>query len=79
MRALTHQGVHEKGPTLRTGQTHVQRYLPQPLLRVGNAELQPHSITNHHRLALADAARAYAPFDRKLDACHKVVLRSGAP
>jgi threonine dehydrogenase-like Zn-dependent dehydrogenase len=68
----------EKGLTFRTGQTHVQRFLPQLLEHIGNGELQPHSIISH-RFALEDAARAYELFDKKLDDCRKVVLRPGAP
>jgi threonine dehydrogenase-like Zn-dependent dehydrogenase len=68
----------EKGLTLRLGQTHVQRFLPELLEHIGNGRLQPHAIVSH-RLALEDAARGYELFDKKHDGCRKVVLRPGAP
>ena len=37
----------EKGLTLRTGQTHVQRYMPELLERIGEGELDPGVIVSH--------------------------------
>lgn len=60
--------------TLKTGQTHVQRYL-QPLLeRVMNGEIDP-SFVITHRLPLDEAAQGYDMFLRKKDDCVKVVLK----
>jgi threonine dehydrogenase-like Zn-dependent dehydrogenase len=60
--------------TLRTGQTHVQRYM-QPLLdRVQKGEIDP-SFVITHRLSLDEAPAGYKMFRDKEDACIKVVLR----
>jgi len=40
--------------------------------------LKPDLIISHH-MALEDAARAYAMFDKKEDDCRKVVLTPSAP
>jgi threonine dehydrogenase-like Zn-dependent dehydrogenase len=59
--------------TLRTGQTHVQRYLRPLLERIENGDIDP-SFVITHRLPLEDAARGYRMFRDKEDACVKVVL-----
>lgn len=62
-----------KGLSVKTGQTHMQRYMA-PLLRTIEQELIDPSFIITHRLALDDAADAYAKFDAKQDGCIKVVL-----
>ena len=63
-----------KGLTMRTGQTHTQRYL-QPLLeRVQKGEIDP-SFVITHRLKLDDGPGAYRMFRDKKDGCIKVVLK----
>jgi threonine dehydrogenase-like Zn-dependent dehydrogenase len=63
-----------KGLTMKTGQTHVHRYL-QPLLeRVQNGEIDPSFIITH-RLPLEEAPHAYEIFKHKKDNCIKVVLK----
>jgi threonine dehydrogenase-like Zn-dependent dehydrogenase len=60
--------------TVKTGQTHVQRYL-QPLLeRIQKGEIDPRFVITH-RLRLDDAPDAYEAFKHKLDDCMKVVLK----
>lgn len=60
--------------TIKTGQTHVQRYM-QPLLeRIQNGEIDPAGIITH-RLPLDDAPQAYDMFKNKQDECIKVVLK----
>jgi len=60
--------------TIKTGQTHVQRYM-QPLLeRIQNGEIDP-SFVITHRLKLSDAAKGYSIFQQKEDECIKVVLK----
>jgi threonine dehydrogenase-like Zn-dependent dehydrogenase len=67
--------VMNRSLTIKTGQTHVHRYL-QPLLgRIEAGELDPSFIITH-RLDLADAPEAYAMFANKQDECIKVVLRA---
>jgi len=66
-----------KGLTLKTGQTHVQRYM-QPLLeRIERGEIDPAFIITH-RLPLDDAPAAYRLFRDKQDGCVKVVMQPGA-
>jgi threonine dehydrogenase-like Zn-dependent dehydrogenase len=62
-----------KGLTLRTGQTHVQRYM-QPLLeRIQNDEIDP-SFVITHRMPLEEAPKGYDIFLNKQEDCVKVVL-----
>ena len=63
-----------KGLTLKSGQTHVQRYL-QPLLeKIENGEIDPSEIITHNR-PLEEAPELYAKFRDKEDGCVKVVLK----
>jgi threonine dehydrogenase-like Zn-dependent dehydrogenase len=62
-----------KGLTLKTGQTHMMRYM-QPLLeRVQKGEIDP-SFVITHKLPLDSAPEAYRLFRDKQDECIKVVL-----
>jgi threonine dehydrogenase-like Zn-dependent dehydrogenase len=63
----------DKGLTLAMGQTHVQKYLPELLNFIEEGKLEPDIIISH-RMKLADAAKGYEIFDKKQDACRKVVL-----
>jgi threonine dehydrogenase-like Zn-dependent dehydrogenase len=68
--------VMNRSLTIRTGQTHVQRYM-QPLLeRIQNGDIDPAAIITHH-LPLEDASHAYEIFKHKDDHCVKVVLHPG--
>jgi threonine dehydrogenase-like Zn-dependent dehydrogenase len=60
--------------TLKTGQTHVQRYLKQLLDRVQKGEIDP-SVIITHRLPLDEAPEAYKMFRDKQDECVMVVLK----
>jgi threonine dehydrogenase-like Zn-dependent dehydrogenase len=66
--------VVAKGLTIRTGQTHVHRYLKPLLERIEKDEINPAEIITH-RLTLDDAPEAYETFRKKEDACVKVVLK----
>lgn len=67
--------VFNKALTIRTGQTHVQRYL-QPLLdRIVQGQVDP-SFVISHRLSLEEGPQAYQIFSREKDRCTKVVLRA---
>ena len=59
--------------TIRTGQTHVQRYMKQLLARIEKGEIDPSFIISH-RMKLDDAPAAYRMFRDKVDDCIKVVL-----
>jgi threonine dehydrogenase-like Zn-dependent dehydrogenase len=60
--------------TLKTGQTHVQRYLKPLLERVQKGEIDP-SVIITHRMPLDEAPAAYRMFRDKQDECVKVVLK----
>ena len=63
-----------KALTLKTGQTHVQRYM-QPLLeKIERGEIDP-SFVITHRMSLEDAAKGYDIFLNKQEDCVKVVLK----
>ncbi len=63
-----------KGLTMRSGQTHMQRYLAPLLAKIESKEIDP-SFVITHSVALEDAPAAYATFRDKKDGCVKVVLR----
>ncbi|HTU63422.1 MAG TPA: zinc-binding dehydrogenase, partial [Polyangiales bacterium] len=63
-----------KGLTVKTGQTHMHRYMKPLLAKIESGEIDPSFVVTH-RLPLADAPRAYKTFRDKEDGCIKVVLR----
>ena len=63
----------DKGLTLRLGQTHVQKHMPELLAFIEAGKLSPDVIISH-RMKLADAALGYKIFNEKQDMCRKVVL-----
>ena len=66
--------IVNKALTLRSGQTHVQKYL-QPLLgRIQQGEIDPSYVISHH-MSIDDAAKGYKMFRNKEDNCTKVVLK----
>lgn len=67
----------DKGLTFRMGQTHVAKYMPELLAHIVEGRLSPEAIVSHV-LPLDEAARGYAMFNDKLDACRKVVLTTAA-
>jgi threonine dehydrogenase-like Zn-dependent dehydrogenase len=60
--------------TIKSGQTHVQRYMRPLLRRIEQGEIDPGFIITH-RLSLETAPEAYSTFLHKEDDCLKVVLR----
>jgi threonine dehydrogenase-like Zn-dependent dehydrogenase len=62
-----------KSLTVRTGQTHMHRYMRPLLARIERDEIDP-SFVITHRLRLEDAPQAYDMFLHKRDGCEKVVL-----
>jgi len=60
--------------TIKSGQTHVQRYMRPLLRRIQNGEIDP-SFVITHRVNLSDAPGAYKMFAQKQDDCMKVVMR----
>ena len=67
--------VVNKGLTIRTGQTHVQRYLAPLLEKIESGDIDP-SFVITHRIALDEAPDAYKKFDVKKDGCIKVVIKA---
>ena len=59
--------------TIRSGQTHVQRYMRPLLERIQNGEIDP-SFVITHRMRLDDAPQGYDTFVKKEDECVKIVL-----
>jgi len=66
--------VVNRSLTIKSGQTHVQRYMRPLLRRIQDGEIDP-SFVITHRLNLSDAASGYEMFSKKHDECMKVVLR----
>ena len=64
----------EKGLQVRTGQTHVQRYLKPLMERIQAGEIDTTFLISHH-LPLEDAAKGYKNFKDKQNEWTKVVLR----
>jgi threonine dehydrogenase-like Zn-dependent dehydrogenase len=65
--------VFEKGIGFKTGQTHVQKYMPELLKAIEEGKLHPNAIISH-RMKLDQAAEGYKMFDKKDDNCRKIVL-----
>ncbi|WP_103256855.1 zinc-dependent alcohol dehydrogenase [Tabrizicola aquatica] len=69
--------VMQKGLTLRSGQTHVQRYMPSLLHRIAEGEIDTTFLISH-RLPLEDAAKGYQHFRDDQNTWTKVVLKTPA-
>ncbi len=65
-----------KGLTIRTGQTHMQKYMPICLERIEKGELDPSFIITHE-VPLEEGPNMYHTFKHKQDGCIKVVLKPG--
>ena len=66
--------VMNRAITIRTGQTHCQKYLRPLLQRIQNGEIDP-SFVITHVWPLERAPEAYVMFRDKQDECIKVVLK----
>jgi threonine dehydrogenase-like Zn-dependent dehydrogenase len=66
--------VVNKALTIKSGQTHVQRYMRPLLERIDSGEIDPSFIITH-RLRLDEAPMAYEVFRNKEENCIKVVMR----
>lgn len=64
----------EKGLTLKTGQTHVQRYLPGLLSAIMEDKIDTTFMISD-RMALEDAPKGYKKFHDEQNVCTKVVLK----
>jgi threonine dehydrogenase-like Zn-dependent dehydrogenase len=63
--------------TIKSGQTHVHRYMRPLLDRIERGEIDP-SFVITHRLALDQAPTGFEIFNNKEDECLKVVLKTAA-
>jgi threonine dehydrogenase-like Zn-dependent dehydrogenase len=66
--------VVNKGLTIKSGQTHVHKYMRPLLERIQQGEIDP-SFVITHRLPLEQAPHGYEIFKHKQDNCIKVVLK----
>ena len=64
----------EKRLTLKTGQTHVQHYMPGLLNAIVEGKIDTTFLISH-RMALEDAAEGYKMFHDNQNEVTKVVLR----
>jgi threonine dehydrogenase-like Zn-dependent dehydrogenase len=65
--------IVNKAITVKTGQTHVQRYMRPLLERIENGDIDP-SFVITHRVRLDEVPLAYETFRNKEDECIKVVV-----
>jgi threonine dehydrogenase-like Zn-dependent dehydrogenase len=65
--------VVNRALTIRSGQTHVHRYMRPLLERIRTGEIDPTFIITH-RLKLDEVAEGYHAFSMKEDECLKVVM-----
>ncbi|CAN5511634.1 hypothetical protein BH18ACI1_BH18ACI1_09570 [soil metagenome] len=63
-----------KGLTLKTGQTHVQKYMPMLFDKIESGEIDPSFIITHE-MPLDAAPEGYEMFKEKQDDCIKIVLK----
>ena len=63
-----------KGLTIRTGQTHVNRWTDDLLRRIEQGQIDP-SFVITHRIGLEQGPEMYKTFRDKLDSCIKVVIK----
>jgi len=63
-----------KGLTIRTGQTHVNRWTDDLLRRIEEGQIDP-SFVITHTVSLRDGPEMYRVFRDKQDNCIKVVLK----
>jgi threonine dehydrogenase-like Zn-dependent dehydrogenase len=67
----------EKGLTIKSGQTHVQKYTQQLLDMILADKIDTTFLISHH-LPLEEAARGYKIFKEEQNEVTKVVLKTGA-
>jgi threonine dehydrogenase-like Zn-dependent dehydrogenase len=69
--------IMNKSLTIKTGQTHVHRFVPELLDFIKQGRIDPSFVVTH-RLPLSQAPHAYEMFRKKSDGCIKVVLDPAA-
>jgi threonine dehydrogenase-like Zn-dependent dehydrogenase len=68
--------VVNKALTIKTGQTHVHRYMRPLLKKIQEGQIDPTFVITHH-LPLSEAPHGYQMFNNKQDECIKIVLKPG--
>lgn len=68
--------VVNKGLTIKTGQTHVNKYAEDLLNRIQEGEIDP-SFVITHTVGMEDGPEMYKKFRDKEDGCIKVVIKPG--
>jgi threonine dehydrogenase-like Zn-dependent dehydrogenase len=63
-----------KGLTMKTGQTHVHRYMKKLMRLIEDGKIDPAAIITHTTADLNDGPELYETFRNKDDGCVKVVL-----
>ncbi len=66
-----------KALTIKTGQTHVHKYVPRLMEHMRKGDIDPSFVVTH-RLPLSEAVHGYEIFRRKVDGCIKIVLDPAA-
>ncbi len=66
--------VVQKGLTIRSGQTHVKRYLEELTKLIQDGKIDPTFLITHRSGNLADGPELYKTFRDKKDGCVKVVF-----
>jgi threonine dehydrogenase-like Zn-dependent dehydrogenase len=66
--------VVNRSLTIKSGQTHVHRYMRPLLKRIQDGEIDPSFVVTH-RMRLDEVADGYSTFNDKEDDCLKVVLK----
>ena len=66
--------VVQKALTIKSGQTHVHKYLPALLRHIENGDIDPSFVVTH-TTSIDDAPEMYKTFRDKKDRCIKVVLK----
>lgn len=66
--------IMNKGLTVRSGQTHVHRYMRPLLERINKGEIDPSFVVTH-QMPLQEAPRGFELFRNKQEGCIKVVLK----
>lgn len=65
--------VMNKALTIKTGQTHAQRYFKPLFDRIARGDIDPTFVVTHH-MKLSDAPKGFDIFNRKQDGCIKIVM-----
>jgi threonine dehydrogenase-like Zn-dependent dehydrogenase len=64
----------QKGLTMKTGQTHVHKYVPRLIDHIQNGDIDP-SFVITHKMPLSEAPHGYDIFNKKQDGAIKIVLK----